>query len=120
MLYLQHCLACHGERGAGGVNDTLAGGQGTLTSARPLKTIGSFWPQATTLFDYVRRAMPYPTPGVLADSEVYAITAYLLHVNGIVDETAVLDSRSLPAVVMPNADGFNQVFEIQPTGGGSR
>jgi cytochrome c len=110
-LYRSHCLACHGERGTGGINDTLAGGRGSLTSPTPLKTIGSYWPYATTLFDYVRRAMPYRTPGVLSDDQVYAVTAYLLFVNGIIGERVEMNAHTLPAVRMPNRDNFRWAFE---------
>src|SRR4029079_17548430 len=96
------CIACHGARGAGGMNDQLVGGQGTLSSPAPIKTIGSYWPYATTIFDYVRRAMPYPTPHSLTDAEVYALTAYLLNLNGIIEKHAVMDAKSLPRVQMPN------------------
>jgi cytochrome c len=105
-LYGQHCLACHGEGGEGGANDRLAGGVGSIGTDRPLKTVGSYWPYATTVFDYVRRAMPYNAPGTLASDEVYALTAYLLHLNGILDAEAVMDAGSLPAVSMPNREGF--------------
>ncbi len=110
-VYRSHCLACHGERGAGGINDPLAGGRGSLTSETPLKTIGSYWPYSTTLFDYVRRAMPYPTPGVLSDDEVYALTAYLLYINGIIGERVEMNSTKLPLVQMPNRDNFRRAFE---------
>ena len=110
-LYLTHCAACHGLDGNNGPNDKLVGGHGTLASAAPLKTVGSYWPTATTLFDFIRRAMPYQTPGVLTDSEVYALSAYILFLNDIVDETTTLDANSLPQVVMPNADGFVSAHE---------
>ena len=90
----------------GGVNDTLVGGHGTLTSDRPQKTIGSYWPYATTLFDYVRRAMPYQTPGSLENNELYAVTAYLLHLNGIIEEDKILNAETLPEIEMPNRDNF--------------
>lgn len=106
VLYRQHCLACHGEGGAGGANDRLTGGVGTIGTDRPVKTVGSYWPYATTLFDYIRRAMPYNSPGTLTNDEIYALTAYLLHVNGIVAADAVIDARLLPAVSMPNREGF--------------
>jgi len=106
LVYNAHCLACHGENGSGGLNDTLAGGQGTLTGARPQKTIGSYWPYATTVFDYVRRAMPFQQPGSLSNDQIYAVTAYLLFVNDIIAEDMDLDARSLPAVKMPNRDNF--------------
>ena len=105
-LYARHCTACHAEAGAGGPNDRLAGGHGSIGSSGPVKTLGSYWPYATTVFDYVRKAMPFAAPGSLTDDEVYALTAYLLHLNDIVGEDAVLDSDSLPAVRMPNRDGF--------------
>jgi len=110
-VYRRHCQACHGQEGQGGSNDQLAGGAGSLTGSRPVRTIGSYWPYATTIFDYVRRAMPYPTPGVLSDDEVYAVTAYLLYLNGIVAEDAVLDARTLPEVVMPNRSGFTSALD---------
>ena len=100
------CLACHGPQGAGSVNDRLVGGQGTLASSAPLKTIGSYWPYATTVFDYVRRAMPYPEPHSLTDPEAYALTAYLLSLNGIIAKDAVMDAKTLPRVEMPNRGNF--------------
>ncbi|MCZ6620165.1 MAG: cytochrome c [Gammaproteobacteria bacterium] len=105
-VYLANCMACHGEKGTGGINDTLVGGHGSLTSDRPQKTIGSFWPYATTLFDYVRRAMPYQTPGSLANDEIYAVTAYLLYLNDIIDQDKELNAETLPEVKMPNHDNF--------------
>ena len=110
-LYAQHCLACHGESGRDGINDALAGGHGTLDGPQPERTIGSYWPYATTIFDYVRRAMPYQQPGTLSDDQVYALTAYLLHINGIVDIEERLDADTLPAVRMPNRDGFVWAYE---------
>src|SRR5690349_8410094 len=77
-VFEENCAACHGERGQGGLADRLAGGQGSLTSDHPVKTVGSFWPYATTLFDYVRRAMPYPAPQTLSDDDTYAVVAYIL------------------------------------------
>jgi cytochrome c len=109
-LYQRHCVACHGPEGAGGSNDTLAGGRGTLTSDAPLKTIGSYWPYATTLFDYVRRAMPYPNPGSLTDDQTYALTAYLLHINGILPANAELNPETLSLIEMPNQQGFIRNF----------
>jgi len=110
-VYATKCIACHGTEGANGVNDRLVGGQGTLTSATPLKTIGSYWPYATTVFDYVRRAMPYPAPHSLSDAEAYALTAYLLHLNGIIGADDVMDATSLPKVKMPNRGGFSSAFK---------
>jgi len=105
-LYAQLCAACHGASGEGGPMDRLVGGAGTLTGGKPVKTVGSFWPYATTLFDYIRRAMPFNAPQSLTDDQVYALTAYVLYLNGIVGETDVLDARTLPKVIMPNRNGF--------------
>ena len=105
-VYRRHCLACHGESGTGGINDELVGGRGTLTTGNPKKTVGSYWPYATTVFDYVRRAMPYTAPGTLSDNDTYAVTAYLLYLDDIIDEDAIVDQHSLRAVTMPNRDGF--------------
>ena len=110
-LYAQHCLACHGESGRDGINDTLAGGHGTLEGPQPEKTVGSYWPYATTIFDYLRRAMPYQQPGTLSADEVYALTAYLLHINGIVAIEERLDAETLPEIRMPNRDGFVWAYE---------
>lgn len=105
-VYQENCLACHGVGGRDGINDVLVGGRGTITSAVPHRTVGSYWPYATTLFDYVRRAMPYPTPGSLTDDDVYAVTAYLLFLNEIIGETDAMNAETLPAVHMPNRDNF--------------
>ena len=105
-VYTTNCMACHGEKGVDGINDTLAGGHGTLTSDRPQKTIGSYWPYATTLFDYVRRAMPYQTPGNLSNDELYSVTAYLLFLNGVIEKDKELNADTLPQVKMPNRDNF--------------
>lgn len=109
-LYETHCIACHGEEGADGPNDRLVGGHGTLTNLEQVRTIGSFWPYASTVFDYIRRAMPFNTPQSLTDDEVYALTAYLLYLNGIIDEDDVLNARTLARVEMPNADGFIMAY----------
>lgn len=106
-VYAQHCIACHGAAGEGTVNDRLVGGRGSLDTDQPIKTIGSYWPYATTVFDYIRRAMPLQQPGTLSDDEVYAVTAYLLYLNGIIGETEAMTATSLPAVTMPNRDGFS-------------
>jgi S-disulfanyl-L-cysteine oxidoreductase SoxD len=106
-VYVAQCLACHGEKGAGKPNDALAGGRGTLAGDQvPIKTVGSFWPHATTLFDYVRRAMPLNQSKSLSDDEVYAVVAYLLRLNGIIADNETIDARTLAKVRMPNADGF--------------
>lgn len=106
VVYQQYCLACHGDKGTGGINDALSGGHGSLTTDHPQKTVGSFWPYATTIFDYVHRAMPLQTPGVLSNDEVYAVTAYLLYVNDVIGENFEIDADTLPDVKMPNRDNF--------------
>lgn len=106
-VYTAKCLPCHGENGSGKPNDQLVGGLGTLAGQQPpVKTVGSFWPYATTLFDYVRRAMPFGSPKSLSDDEVYAVCAYILRLNGIIDADAVMNAQTLPKVHMPNRDGF--------------
>jgi cytochrome c len=105
-LFSAQCARCHGPNGEGDVGARLVGGQGTLRSPRPLRTVGSFWPYATTLWDYINRAMPFDKPSLLKPSEVYAVVAYVLNMNGIVGENDVMDAKSLPKVRMPNRDGF--------------
>jgi len=105
-VFAAQCARCHGPKAQGDIGPTLVGGQGSLQSARPLKTVGSFWPYATTVWDYINRAMPFDKPGLLKPSEVYAVTAYILNLNGIIGETDVMDAKSLPKVKMPNRDGF--------------
>jgi mono/diheme cytochrome c family protein len=117
-LYLARCLACHGEKGQDGLHDRLVGGHGSLTTKTPVKTVGSYWPYATTLFDYIRRAMPYQEPRSLQDGEVYALTAYLLYLNGIIGQQEVLNANSLPKVKMPNRDNFVWTQEVPGAGTG--
>jgi S-disulfanyl-L-cysteine oxidoreductase SoxD len=105
-IFEEKCAACHGEKAEGGVGDRLVGGQGTLTSAKPVKTVGSFWPYAPTLFDYIRRAMPQNAPQSLSNEDVYAVSAYILNLNGLVPADATLDARSLSAIKMPNRGMF--------------
>ena len=105
-VFADNCAACHGDHGEGGIKDRLVGGQGTLASDMPVKTVGSFWPYATTLFDYVRRAMPFNAPQSLTADQVYAVCAYLLYLNQIVPAEAVLNPETLPKVQMPNRHGF--------------
>jgi mono/diheme cytochrome c family protein len=106
-VYAAKCQACHGEKGAGRPNDALVGGKGSLEAGKaPVKTVGSYWPYATTLFDYIRRAMPFPDSKSLTDDEVYAVSAYILSLNEIIGKDDVLDAQSLPKVRMPNRDGF--------------
>lgn len=113
-VYGENCEACHGPNGQGGIKDRLVGGQGTLASDQPIKTVGSYWPDATTLFDYIRRAMPYTTPGSLSAEDTYAVTAYILNLNGLLPDDAKLDKDTLPKIKMPNRDGFipDQVFKV--------
>lgn len=115
-VYAAQCAACHGATGKNPVIGAirLTGGQGTLATPSPVRTVGSYWPYATTLFDYIRRAMPFPAPQSLTPSEVYAVSAYILNLNGIVPSDAVLDAGTLPAVRMPNRDGFIPVFRTPP------
>ncbi len=105
-VYTRNCLACHGENGTGGLNDALSGGHGSIQGPQPQKTVGSYWPYATTIFDYLRRAMPLTSPGVLSNDELYAVTAYLLYINDIIAEDAEMNADSLPDVKMPNRDNF--------------
>ena len=107
-IYQQQCIACHGPTGQEGPMDRLAGGKGSLGTQKPVKTVGSYWPYATTLFDYIYRAMPFNAPQSLSAEEVYAVTAYVLNLNGIVPDDAVMDKKSLAAVQMPNRNGFEQ------------
>ena len=105
-VYAAKCQACHGEKGAGKPADPLVGGIGTLANANAVRTVGSYWPYATTLFDYVRRAMPSNAPMSLSNDEVYASSAYILYLNGIIAEDAPMNAQTLAAVKMPNRDGF--------------
>jgi cytochrome c len=105
-VYAAKCAGCHGVKGQGGAADRLVGGIGTLATPKPVKTVGSYWPFATTLFDYIRRAMPYNAPQSLSNDEVYALSAYLLFLNGIIGPEVHIDAKTLPQVKMPNRDGF--------------
>jgi len=105
-IFAAKCAKCHGEKAQGDVGPALVGGQGTLNTAKPLKTVGSYWPYATTVWDYVNRAMPFDQPGLLKPPEVYAVVAYILNLNGIVANDQVMDAKSLPKVKMPNRNGF--------------
>src|SRR5215831_2545923 len=103
-IFAAKCAGCHGEAGGGKPNDALVGG--SLTATPPVKTVGSYWPYATTLFDYIRRAMPLPESKSLTDDEVYALAAYILAQNHVIGEDDVMDARTLPQVKMPNREGF--------------
>jgi S-disulfanyl-L-cysteine oxidoreductase SoxD len=114
-VYDVACAACHGAN-LGGVANLpdmpsgpalrLIGGRGTLTQQKPTVTVESYWPYATTLFDYIRRAMPFTAPGSLSNDQVYAVSAYILAEANIIDKSTVLDAETLPKVRMPNRDGF--------------
>jgi cytochrome c len=105
-VYQQKCQSCHGANGAGGPFDRLTGGVGSLATDKPVRTAVSYWPSATTIFDYIRRAMPRDEPKSLTNDETYAITAFLLSVDNVIPKDATLDAKSLPQVKMPNRDGF--------------
>ena len=110
VLYQEQCVACHGVNLQGGLADRLVGGRGTLADntppKAPVKTVESYWPYATTLFDYIKRAMPFTAPGSLTNDQVYAVVAYILAEAKIIPADAVIDAKNLPNVVMPNRDGF--------------
>ena len=117
-IYKNTCAPCHGDTLRGGDatkvtfnplfprGDPLIGGRGTLNTNAPVKTVESYWPYATTLFDYIRRAMPFVAPGSLKDNEVYALVAYILGEANIIDKAAIMNKDTLPKVQMPNRDGF--------------
>ncbi|GGJ10976.1 hypothetical protein GCM10011320_17580 [Neoroseomonas lacus] len=112
-LFITHCAACHGDFGEGLDRwPALMGGRDSLRSDQPRRTVGSFWQHAPGVFDYIRRAMPYPAPQSLTNDEYYALTAYVLFINEIVGEEDVMDRDSLARVQMPNRDGF--VLEARP------
>jgi S-disulfanyl-L-cysteine oxidoreductase SoxD len=105
-VYVAKCQGCHGEKGKGGPNLALVGGKGSIGSDKQIKSIGSFWPYATTIFDYVFTSMPYQETKSLTHDETYAVTAYLLYINEIIGETDVIDAKTLPKVRMPYRDKF--------------
>lgn len=111
-IYEERCASCHGSKGEDRRYNLLVGGHGTLTTDKPITTVGSFWAHAPTVWSYINRSQPLDDPGSLTADQVYAVTAYLLHLNGIVGEHDVLDARTLPQVRMPNRDGF--VLDSRP------
>jgi S-disulfanyl-L-cysteine oxidoreductase SoxD len=122
-IYARQCVACHGEKGTGNPAEPpspvsagpLTGGQGTLAGDQvPIQTVGSYWPYATTLFDYIRRAMPWSAPKSLIDEDVYSLTAYILHLNGIISESDVINAQTLSKVRMPNRDNFIRIYPREP------
>ena len=118
VIYAAKCASCHGEKGAGNPNEPvsdvsagpLIGGLGTLPGNRGV----SYWPYATIVFDYVRRAMPWGAPKSLTDQEVYSLTAYILHLNGIIGEADVINAQTLPKVQIPNRDNFIRIYPREP------
>ena len=119
-VFAQKCAVCHGPTAEGGVAKRLVGGKGTLNTLRPEKTVGAFWPFATTVWDYINRAMPQNQEGTLSANEVYAVTAFLLFRNEIIQESDVMDAKSLPKVQMPNRNGFIPAEPVWPEPPGSR
>ncbi len=109
-IFAEKCAACHGARGEGKPMDALAGGAGSIDTAKPVKTVGSYWPYATALFDFIHRAMPFNAPQSLSADEVYALSAYILALNHLIPEDAVLDAKTLPTVVMPARDRFRSAY----------
>jgi cytochrome c len=107
-IYKEKCATCHNDKGEGrqGQYPALVGGIGTINSSKPVKTVGSYWPYATTVFDYVRRAMPYDQPGTLKSDEIYSLVAFILNANGIIGENDELNKDTLPKVKMPNRGNF--------------
>ena len=113
-LYAAQCAACHGDRGEGrGDFVALVGGGGSLAGDKPILTVGSYWPYATTLFDYIRRAMPYQGSGELSANDTYALTAWILAENKIVKPGFALTEKTLPAVQMPNRKGFEDATSLK-------
>src|SRR4030081_2574070 len=105
-VFDQQCASCHGAKGEGGIGDQLVGGQGTLATPKPVRTVGSYWPYAPPLFDYIRRAMPQNAPQSLSNDDVYAVSAYILNLNGLLPADATLDATTLSAIKMPNRSAF--------------
>lgn len=108
-VYDAQCASCHGMGGSGGSAGELIGSS-ALNGPHPDQTVGNYWPYATTIFDFVRRSMPLNAPRTLSDDQVYAVTAYLLRINGLLDERAVLNAKTLPAIRMPNREGFVRIW----------
>jgi len=119
-IFATQCVACHGAGGVGQPNDKLVGGQGTISQFQQVRTVGSYWPYATTIFDYIRRAMPFQAPESLTNDQVYALTAYLLAENGIIKPGDVMNAQTLPKVQMPNRDGFIMAYPKRADQGRAR
>jgi len=112
-LYAAQCASCHGSTGVEGPITPLVSPDAPSTDARLSQAAGSHWPYATTLFEYIRRAMPFQDPKSLTNDEVYAVTAYILFRNGVIAEEDIVDATSLPAIVMPNREGFIDLWASQ-------
>lgn len=112
-VYKKYCVSCHGVDGTGNSADELAGASHSLTDNPPDKIIGTYWPYATTIFDFTRRSMPLNAPGTLSTNELYAVTAYLLYLNGIIDQNKIINEITLPKITMPNRDGFINVYQLE-------
>jgi len=111
-VFDRQCAACHGAKGDGCIGDQLVGGQGTLATPKPVRTVGSYWPYAPTLFDYIRRAMPQNAPQSLTNDDVYAVSAYIFHLIGLLPAEATLDAKALSAIKIPNRNMF--VGDLRP------
>jgi cytochrome c len=112
-IYQKHCQSCHGFEGSGNSADELAGAQHSLIDEPPDKVIGTYWPYATTLYDFIRRSMPLNAPGSLTNNELYAVTAYLLFLNNIVNENDIISHKNLAKVIMPNREGFINIYALE-------
>ena len=110
-IYAEKCADCHGNSAQGRSAEPLAGGIGSLTGEAPDQTVGSYWPYATTLFDYIRRAMPPQAPLSLSADEIYALSAFILHLNGLIGPDEELSAANLPKIEMPNRNGFIQIYK---------
>jgi len=105
-VYAQKCTLCHGENGRGATSSALVGGAPLTSGIETVKTISNFWGYSTTLFDFIRRAMPWQQPRSLSNDEVYALCAYILSLNKLIGENDAMNAETLPRVKMPNRDGF--------------
>lgn len=113
LVYEARCQACHAANGEGTSGNTRLVGGDMQSEDSPIRTVGSYWPHASTLFDYIRRAMPADSPKSLSNTEVYQVTAYVLYLNGILNQYAILNSETLTEIEMPNKDGFSDHSQVQ-------
>ncbi|PCJ23451.1 MAG: cytochrome C [SAR86 cluster bacterium] len=112
-IYETRCVACHAISGEGTSGNTRLVGGDMHSEGNPIRTVGSYWPYASTLFDFIRRAMPADSPKSLSNTEVYQVTAYVLYLNGIINQYAILNSETLTEINMPNKDGFIDRSQVQ-------